>query len=234
MKPCPLVIFSALFLLLLSATTANLVSTSVILRAHNPGCLAEVLPRDVGEWSSQDASVAETEEGKRKTIEQLSYDQAVVRIYEHSGVKIAVYAAYWGGGGISPRMVASHTPDSCWVLEGWVRKQAVEYSRTLNDGLMVVPARYRVFEKHGNVQHVLYWHFVDRKLFYYKEPGELPPWWAVFYDITRFRIGENAEQLVLRISSNVPIEQVWLADPVQFVIRSLRHLGLSAQADATP
>ncbi len=81
--------------------------------------LASLVPEKIPGWTVKDQPIAETEEMKKAVDEMLNYDDAVYRIYTQGKTTISVYVAYWKPGKMSPRLIAGHTPDVCWVNNGW-------------------------------------------------------------------------------------------------------------------
>jgi hypothetical protein len=81
--------------------------------------LTSVIPDQIPGWVVKDLPIAETEEMKKAVDEILNYDDAVYRNYNQGQTTISVYVAYWKPGKMSPRLIAAHTPDVCWVNNGW-------------------------------------------------------------------------------------------------------------------
>jgi len=86
----------------------------------------ELLPRahELPGWSASQRPVADTEEMTRAVAELLNYDGGGFVTYANGDLQISIYAAYWKPGRMSPRLVATHTPDGCWVGNGWVCQSA--------------------------------------------------------------------------------------------------------------
>ena len=187
------------------------------------------LPSAVEGWSVAAQPIADTPEMKRAVGEQLNYDDAVFLSYLQGPWRFAVYAAYWRPGRMPRREVASHTPDVCWLLSGWLSaEQDFDYVLKI-DGQLLRPAQRRVFTMGAQPpQHVLFWHLADGDLVTYRG-GRGVGWWATATDVFQYGVGLKPEQLFLRISSDTPFGQLEQLDGFRRVVRSLLPLGLIAE-----
>lgn len=190
--------------------------------------LEDVLPRSLAGWFVEDRPIADTEIMQNAVGEILNFDEAIFRAYKRGGIEFSVYLAYWEPGKMSHRLVAGHTPDVCWVAAGW-KCTALEFGRTKTfAGQDLAPAQWRIFEGSNTIQHVLYWHFSGTELIHYDRAGP-PPISAVFRDLFNKGLNQRLEQYFIRISSNVPFEEIWNDPGFQAVIDSLLPLGISAE-----
>lgn len=76
-------------------------------------------PEEVPGWTVQYLPIADTPEMQAKVNELLNYDDAVYAVYTKGTERISIYIAYWMPGKMSERLIAAHTPDVCWVGQGW-------------------------------------------------------------------------------------------------------------------
>jgi hypothetical protein len=191
------------------------------------GELADFLPRVVPGWRSEDRPIAETELVQDAVDEILNYDDALLRFYEQGQRHFSVYVAYWTPGKMSHRLIAGHTPDVCWVGAGWVCEyRDFSHFRSLR-GQPLAEAQYRIFETRGNVQHVLYWHISGGELISYRT-GTTPPVTAILRDIWQKGLNQRQEQYFIRVSSNVPFDEIWHDQGFEEVMAALLPLGLAA------
>lgn len=197
--------------------------------------LDELLPRkgELPGWTVSHQPIAETEEMKRAVAEQLNYDDAVYAIYAANGLRISVYAAYWTPGKMPYRMIATHTPDVCWVGGGWKCLVRGTQLMAASERSKPLEAEHRVFELGGISEHVIFCHFASGKLLRYETEAH-PPWYAMFADVFRTGVHQRGEQLFFRISSNRPYGEFKDALPFRiFVERFTEALSLSAHKKAS-
>ena len=152
--------------------------------------------------------LATSYEMKQRINEALNYDDAIYAVLQSGRSRIYVYIAYWSTGKMSSRLIAGHTPDICWVCNGWVVEKA-ESEYRVQDGKnrRYIPAEYRIMSSKHDRQHVLFWHIADRKSISYKTQGA-PPWYATFTDIMNNGARQRPEQIFIRINSNDDLS-VW-------------------------
>lgn len=172
-------------------------------------------------WVASRQAVAQSEEMKRAVAELLNFDDAVFAIYARQDVRVAIYAAYWTPGKMPQRLVATHTPDVCWVEGGWrcrERSEAPVSSR--RPAGAPVPFEHRVFEQNGRTEHVVFCHFVGDRVQRSDAPGG-PPWYAVMRDVFTRGGRQREEQMFVRISSNRPYHEIRDTAPVVRFLDSL-------------
>jgi len=193
--------------------------------------LAEMLPTALSGYAVKDEPIARTEEMKRAIGELLNYNDAVFRIYESAGRRVSVYTAWWAAGRMSPRLVASHTPDVCWPVTGWTRDTGVDEQMTAatvefsRSGFVV--GQLRVFVAQAKPEHVVFWHKVGVEFLSYNKGGA-PPWWATLDELWRNGLNLKRAQLFVRISSDQPLESFWRDPALEPLRAALLDLGLGA------
>ncbi|MEI6861851.1 MAG: exosortase-associated EpsI family protein [Verrucomicrobiota bacterium] len=202
-----------------------------------PPPLASLLPKTVAGWEVSDQPLASSEEERTMVSELLNYNDAVFRIYRRGPDQFTVYAAHWDPGRMSPRLVASHTPDVCWAGNGWERLREVEKQPLANgesEAAQLVrleakaglqPAQFRVFQNKVGMQHLVFWHIHGRDVLSY-DTEYAPPWWAMFTDLAKNGLAQRKEQWFIRIGSNVPYPGLWDDPGFQQVLAQLAKMGL--------
>lgn len=100
---------------------------------------AEIVARDG--WKVEYLPIADTPEAKAKVEELLNYDDAVFAVYTRGTERVSIYLAYWTPGKMSHRLVASHTPDVCWVGAGWRIEKAASVQLAPPSNQSLVPSR---------------------------------------------------------------------------------------------
>ena len=182
----------------------------------------ELMPRasELPGWSASQRPVADTEEMTRAVAELLNYDAGGFVTYISGDLQISIYAAYWKPGKMSPRLVASHTPDVCWVGNGWVCQSAGIADLEMSNGQRL-RVKTRVFAAPvGAPQHVMFCHVVGGLPRDYGQFGA-PAWYAFLSELRWGGLNLREEQLFFRISSNHPFETFSDAAPVRFFLSRL-------------
>lgn len=189
--------------------------------------LYNLLPKTIEGWTVKDQPIAETEEMKKAVGEVLNYDDAIFRTYTQGSTSIAVYVAYWKPGKMSPRLIAAHTPDVCWIGAGW-KCTARDFAYQVNyPEHLVHQAQAGTYEIAGNAQHVLFWHIHNGHIVSYDIAG-IPPWWASLSDLWKEGLNQRGEQFFIRISSNLAIEEALRTNVLNQTVKALGSLALYA------
>jgi len=199
--------------------------------------LANLLPHAPMGWNFQDLDIASSPEELAQVEGILHFDDAVYRTYSNSEAQIDVYIAHWLPGRFSPAKVGSHSPDTCWVHNGWDMLERNQGVTRDFDGGTLKPMETGVFQKNHEKVHVIFWHLVGGEPMAYDLTGwhngltgrieRLP---TLFADFSRFGLDQRKEQLVIRLSSTEAFDQMW-ADPgfVQFMDQLSRAFDLYAK-----
>ena len=196
--------------------------------------LEELISAHLPGWQMQTLELGQTEEVRNAVLGTLRFDDHISRLYNKGDLQVGVYIAYWEPGTMPVRKVGVHTPDTCWVQNGWVcaeRESQVE--KTVGD-IAMKPAEYGVFDfDGGNRQHVLFWHIVGDRLHTYEQQG-LHSMTAAFTDTFQYGLNQRQEQFFIRISSNRPFEDIWNDSGFQQLMSEVAALGLVANPEPEP
>jgi hypothetical protein len=205
--------------------------------------LKNLLPPAPFGWQAKIEDIANTPEEKEQAEQVLHFDDAVYCVYSNGQTNLGVYAAHWLPGKFSSEKVGAHSPDTCWVHNGWDKlpggQQGVEQQVA---GGTLKQMETGTYVKDQQKVYVIFWHLVGQEPVFYDLTGwnnglagrieRLP---AMLSDFSRFGLDQRKEQLVLRISSDVPFEQLWSdAGFVTFMDQLSRAFGLYAQPPLTP
>jgi hypothetical protein len=185
--------------------------------------LASLFPdaKSMPGWSVTVSSVADTPELERRTVRILRYDEAVVRTYQKGSHRISIYAAYWLPGKVPFGDVHDHTPDTCWVTNGWVCLSRQDSARLpAPGGNETVPYHGRLFKLNHREEHVAFWHLVNGDVTGVPGTNTGPNRNLR----TLLRAQPRHEQIFVRISSNTPIESLTTALPIVRLTESFRFL----------
>lgn len=122
------------------------------------------IPSSMDDWVVEDRPIAESPEMQEIVEGILRYDAAIYRTYKKGAVEISVYLAYWQPGKVHREAVDTHTPDICWVANGWTMKKLPGLGQyKTREGTVGIP-NYRKFDAHGFDLTVLYWHIEGSQL----------------------------------------------------------------------
>lgn len=195
--------------------------------------LAEVIPSTVEGWKVTDLPMAASAEMQNRVEDTLQYDDAIFRMYERQGIQIGVYVAYWQAGKVSISKAGTHTPDTCWVVNGWEqgeRKSGV--CMPLMD-TELKPGEWGIFTKDNTPQYVLFWHLVGGTPYGYEQYGwdrnvfdKIKRHLLFLRDARIFGLNQRREQFFIRVSSNIPFNEVWEIEGFQDIMAGIAKLGL--------
>lgn len=167
------------------------------------GRLAEVLPKaeEVPGWEVRYEEIASTPEMKEAVSELLNFDDAVFVTYTKGTERISIYIAYWKPGRMSHRLVAGHTPDVCWIGNGWELLQRESGVVLPAIAGQIVKCAERRKLRFGTLEEsLLFWHIVGGHTQDFRQA--LPPWHAMFTDFYSRGLDQRQEQFFVRISSS--------------------------------
>ena len=174
--------------------------------------LKKLFTVNVENWKYQDLELSSTERGIEKTKKILNFDDHFYREYRNGDLVFSLYVAYWGEGKMPAQLVASHTPDRCWVENGM---KCLDYRFNENlslENFSLLPAQWRVFKKPNsqNNSYVLYWHLVDGELYDFGNRfNAIPHPLNWIRDALKDAFLGTREQYFVRLVSNVPFEYIW-------------------------
>lgn len=172
------------------------------------GSVTDLLPKieDMPGWKVEYLPIADTPEMKAKVDEELNYDDAVFAVYTRGLERVSVYIAYWSPGKMPHRLIATHTPDVCWVGGGWKTEAAESGLRLTVDGeRSLMPCEAREMTLNGNREHVLFWHIANGESVSYGTRG-VAPWYAFITDLFSRNLNQRPEQFFVRLSSPRPLD----------------------------
>jgi hypothetical protein len=187
--------------------------------------LNELVPESIPGWKSTEIPIAQTEELRERVATFLNFDDYLSRSYTKGQDHINIYIAYWSPEKTTPRLVGAHTPDTCWVQNGWTQEfRQHDVERQLND-ISIKPLEYGTYKKDGVSENVIFWHIVGGRIYAYDQ-SNLHDIYAVFKDIKTFGLRQKREQFFIRISSNLPLELLWKEPGFEYLMKSVAELGL--------
>ncbi len=200
--------------------------------------LTKAVPSELPGWEVEDHELADSEEMQDRVEDILNFSEALFRSYTKGKTTISVYIAYWEPRKMPVRQVQAHTPDICWVRNGWQVADS-EYSVALNAGeLPLKPAEFRVMTKDPVLQYVYYWHTVGDNIYVNRTIGSWDKWDPI-KSLFKFGLNQKREQFFIRLSSNRPFNEIWndpdfqliLSDLAALTLEEINPVGIPEQAD---
>jgi len=227
MRSTPRLLLAFFALLFVGATTLQLLALANLPPEVAAPQLRKVIPESLPGWTSQQLPLADTEELRNVVVDTLKFDEHVSLLYRRGTTTMTIYAAYWAHGKVPPRAVGVHTPDTCWVQNGWTRTARAS-------GIEVPgckPAEFGTYTLKGTTQHVFFWHLVGGRPYSYEQEG-MHSLTAPFKDLATFGLAQRREQLFVRLASNVPFEQLRSDAGYREMLAALAELGLASAKSA--
>jgi hypothetical protein len=194
--------------------------------------LADIIPATLSGWKIRDLDMAESPESSARITDFLNFDDALFRVFEKGDTFVGLYIAYWTPGKASYRWAGAHTPDTCWVLNGWTREER-EYSIPFkHEADEFEPAEFGVFSKDGNSQNVYFWHLVGGQSYSYDQTG-VPNIFGALLDIKNHGLNLREEQFFVRLSSNKTIDELKQMGGFDKILDSMLTVGMEKKPDIT-
>jgi len=188
---------------------------------------------DVAGWQMRRLEIADSEEMRSRVMSILRYDDVIFRNYRHGATEVQIYVAYWKPGSVPYGQAGVHTPDTCWVVNGWTAEER-RHAQSLTVGQRATkPAETGRYSMRGQKLEVAFWHLVGGRVHGYEQKGwrdgvagvreRLPHF---FQDLRRYGLNLAQEQVFIRISSNVPMETLQHDPAFGRLLETLRPLGV--------
>ncbi|CAA6694169.1 MULTISPECIES: exosortase-associated EpsI family protein [unclassified Lentimonas] len=191
--------------------------------------LADIVPSELPGWKIKDMDMAESPESSARITDFLNFDDAIFRVFEKDDTFVGLYIAYWTPGKASYRWAGSHTPDTCWVLNGWSR-EAREYGVPFtHENTEFEPAEYGVYSKNNAAQQVYFWHLIGGKAYSYQQKGNLY-FLNSLIDIKNHGLNLRKEQFFIRLSSNKDLEDLKKTNGFEQIMNSLVTISRNSLA----
>ena len=188
--------------------------------------LAEIVPNSISGWRIEDMDMADSPESSARITDFLNFDDALFRVFRKGDAFIGLYIAYWTPGKASYRWAGAHTPDTCWVQNGWTCTNR-EFSIPFSFGdTTFQPAEFGVYEKDGQSQNVYFWHLVGGQAFGYEQEGGHNIFGALI-DVKNHGLNLRQEQFFIRLSSNKTLDELLKIDGFTDILDSLGTIRLA-------
>lgn len=188
--------------------------------------LSDIVPKQLNGWKITDQDMAESPESSERISDFLNFDDALFRIFRNGDTFVGLYIAYWSPGKASYRWAGAHTPDTCWVQNGWTRLDRKYCIPFQNEETPFQPAEFGIYEKDGSAQNVYFWHLVGGEAFGYEQEGGHNIF-AALLDIKKHGLNLRDEQFFIRLSSNKKIDELKKIGGFKQILDSLNEIGLA-------
>lgn len=219
------VVFSATFVFFVKSPHANSETATTELE----GRLKTAIPYEMDGWASKDSGLGDTEEVQRAAEKVLNVTDYVNRTYSKNGTDFTVYIAYWKPDTMEIHRASSHSPDRCWVANGWKnidsKKKEFKSLDIGDEKLLGGSSRaYTLPTEMGIVKrYVWYWHIVDGFPYNYGKSDNFTPTFSNWLKgVFSAAIKGMPEQYFVRVDSSVPLENL-KSDPG--FIKVMKALG---------
>ncbi|MBA3848987.1 MAG: hypothetical protein C0502_03200 [Opitutus sp.] len=184
--------------------------------------VASLLPAEAAGWQVASAPNLYRFSGILQTEHLV--ERTYFRIADTRPVRINIYVAHWSAGAASVSLVASHTPDACWPGAGWQQEPAPDRQVRLDLAGAALPvAEHRIFRQTTSPQHVWFWHLYNGAVINYRDPYSIP---ALVELALRYGFRREGPQYFIRLSSNLPWEQLRDEPLVREIFANLGQVGL--------
>lgn len=197
------------------------------------GDLIKLLPETTGGWLGREEPLGPSEFVSGAAARILNFDDYAYRIYRKGGRSFGVYVAYWAPGRMPTHKVASHTPDRCWVENGW-KCDEYRFAVPVSAGEEPLkPAEWRKFSPPGGggTQYVLYWHLVGDELYDYGERLNTRPHPVKWVrDSISYALKGSQGQYFIRLTSDRPMDDLLIDPSLASLWESLATLGLGRES----
>ncbi|WPJ97966.1 exosortase-associated EpsI family protein [Coraliomargarita algicola] len=190
--------------------------------------LAIIVPEVLNGWQIKDLDMAESPESSARISEFLNFDDALFRVFQKGETFVGLYIAYWTPGKASYRWAGAHTPDTCWVLNGWTREDRKYSIPFVYNKIRLEPAEFGVYSKDGSSQNVYFWHLVGGEPFGYDQKGT-PNILGALLDVKEYGLNLREEQFFIRLSSNRTLDELKKIGGFEAIIKSLVKIGLEEE-----
>jgi hypothetical protein len=191
--------------------------------------LARRLPSALPDWRMKELPLGPNEFLERRSAEVLMCDEFVFREFSQGKTTFSVFSSYWGPKKMPTRLVSIHTPDRCWIENGWTCPKQVYGANVESASQRLLGAQWRLFNPPQSREDVfvLFWLMIDGKPYDFGRRLNLVPnpirWWVDVIDEAR---SGSKEHLFVRLTSNRPFDELRGDPGWEEVLGALAKLGL--------
>lgn len=205
------------------------------------GHMEKIIPPSPAGWTSKELPLGPTEEVVRSVEKNLDTSDYYNREFTSpdGSMSFVVYISYWGAGKADTKQASAHTPDRCWVLNGWKSDENAMRSDLVfdYDGVRLIPAYYREMTFQSDVgrasRNVAFWHVYDGRRFDYGSSNTIYGTVSLSYIKYAFEaaFAGAPEQYFIRIDSACKFEDLARQKGFREVVKSLGKLVLEEKSE---
>lgn len=215
--------------LLLIGAGYQLVGPHARMEKRRPVEFEKILPAELSGWTVVEKPLADSPEMLRNVESILNFDAATFRTYTQGSTEISVYAAYWLPGKADRYAVEAHTPDICWVHNGWKMEKVSPLSPVPLGGTTVEVPNVRIFEVNGVKLNVAFWQVYGDRIEETASVSEAHMTFSERASRRAVRVWETIstppqEQLFLRISTNSSLAEALDSEPVRHYLAMVAQM----------
>lgn len=196
--------------------------------------LEAAMPMNFGGLRGKDIPLGETDEVMRATEKILAVNEFLNREYTlPDGRKFTVYISYWAPKKEPVRVASTHTPDRCWVRNGWKNDDSKKKQHEVLNvgGRDLMPAYYREYTI-GNMgktyrRYVWFWFVVGGVRYDYKASDNYAPSPILYVkNMIEDALQGSPEMYFVRIDSDVPLAELFKEEEFKGALKKLGELIL--------
>lgn len=196
--------------------------------------LEKAIPASIGETKSVERPLGNNEEVARATEKILAVNEYINREYTlPDGRKFTIYISYWAPRKESMRVASTHTPDRCWVRNGWKNDDSKKIQNDILqlDGKPLMPAYYREYTidnlGRNYRRNVWFWFVTDGVRYDYKVADNYAPSPILYIKnmISDALVG-SPEMYFVRIDSDSSLKELFKDKDFAAILKSLGELIL--------
>lgn len=189
-----------------------------------------MLPLQLAGWRGREVPLGPNEAVDGAVGKVLRFDDVYFHEFNSARGSISLYVAYWNPGTMPVQLVASHTPDRCWVENGW-KNESVQHEAALPGGGLLRAGEWRTFLAPDQQRlHVQFWHLVGSRTYDFGDRvNRVPSAWRWWRDAAQQVFQSPQEQYFIRLTSTCPFAE--LAGDLGWgeLLRALAALGLAQE-----
>jgi hypothetical protein len=192
------------------------------------------IPMDFDGLKGRDIPLGATEEVMRATEKILAVNEFLNREYTMpDGRRFSVYISYWAPKKEPVRVASTHTPDRCWVRNGWKNDDSKKKQHEVLNvaGKNLMPAYYREYTVENMEKiyrrYVWFWFVVDGKRYDYKTSDNYAPNPIMYVkNMVEDALQGSPEMYFVRIDSDIPLAELFKAREFKSALEKLGELIL--------
>lgn len=196
--------------------------------------LEAAIPMDFDGLKGRDIPLGATEEVMRATEKILAVNEFLNREYTMpDGRRFSVYISYWAPKKEPVRVASTHTPDRCWVRNGWKNDDSKKKQHEVLNvaGKNLMPAYYREYTVENMEKiyrrYVWFWFVVDGKRYDYKTSDNYAPNPIMYVkNMVEDALQGSPEMYFVRIDSDIPLAELFKAKEFKSALEKLGELIL--------